>query len=55
MSASDHQQRIKQEERSWNAPKMFALGFAFLGVCLVVIFAMAFSSSPSGYSLIPFW
>lgn len=55
MAGSEHEQRITREERTWNAPRMFALGFAFLGVCLAVIFAMAFSSSPRGYSLIPYW
>jgi hypothetical protein len=55
MTATDHDQRIVREERHWNTSRMFALGFGFLGACLAVIFAMAYSSSPSGYSLIPWW
>lgn len=54
MTAGEHEQRIQQEERTWNAPKMFVLGFAFLGLCLAVIFAMAYSSSPDAYSMNPF-
>ena len=49
------EQRIAREDRHWNAPKMFLLGFGFLGLCLGLIFTMAFSSDPRGYSLIPWW
>ena len=55
MGASEHEQRIVREEREWNASRMFLLGFGFLAVCLAVIFTMAFSSDPRGYSLIPWW
>jgi hypothetical protein len=37
----DDEQRIAREEKYWNAPRLFTLGFAFLGVCLVVIYVMA--------------
>ena len=40
VSESD-EQRIAREESSWNAPKLFALGFIFLGICIAVIYAMA--------------
>lgn len=33
--------RIAREEEYWNAPRLFRLGFVFLGICLVVIYAMA--------------
>ena len=33
--------RIAQEEEYWNAPRLFVAGFAFLGVCIVVIYLMA--------------
>ncbi len=35
------EQRIAREEATWNAPKLFALGFIFLGICIAVIYAMA--------------
>lgn len=36
-----HEQRIAREEAYWNAPRLFALGFAFLGACIVLIYLMA--------------
>jgi len=36
-----HDQRIAREESYWNAPRLFGLGFAFLGACLIFIYAMA--------------
>ena len=35
------EQRISREEAYWNAPRLFGLGFAFLGACLVVIYVFA--------------
>jgi hypothetical protein len=35
------EQRIAREESTWNAPKLFALGFIFLGLCIALIYAMA--------------
>jgi hypothetical protein len=35
------EQRIAREEAYWNAPRLFALGFAFLGACVVLIYVMA--------------
>ena len=32
---------------------MFVLGFGFLGLCLFVILAMPYFTSPAGYSLWP--
>ena len=36
-----HDQRIAREEQQWNAPKLFGLGFVFLGICIAVIYVMA--------------
>jgi hypothetical protein len=36
-----HEQRIAREEATWNAPKLFVLGFVFLGTCLAIIYTMA--------------
>ncbi len=33
--------RIEREEEYWTAPRLFAFGFGFLGVCIVVIYLMA--------------
>jgi hypothetical protein len=35
------QQRIKREEEYWTAPRLFRAGIVFLGLCLVLIYAMA--------------
>jgi hypothetical protein len=40
VTASD-EQRIAREEQHWTAPRLLILGFSFLGVCLVVIYAIA--------------
>ena len=40
VSQSD-EQRIAREEQEWTAPKLFGLGFVFLGICIAVIYAMA--------------
>ena len=34
-------QRIAREEGYWNAPRLFGLGFAFLGAALVFIYVIA--------------
>jgi hypothetical protein len=34
-------QRIAREEQYWTTPRLLILGFSFLGVCLVVIYAIA--------------
>jgi hypothetical protein len=39
--SESHEQRIAREEATWNAPKLFALGFIFLGICIAVIYTMA--------------
>lgn len=36
-----HETRIAREEATWNAPKLFALGFVFLGICLALIYLSA--------------
>ena len=36
-----HDQRIAREEGYWNAPRLFGLGFAFLGAALIVIYVFA--------------
>ena len=42
MAVSDkNEQRIEREEAEWNAPKLFILGFVFLGICIAVIYGMA--------------
>ena len=38
---TDQDARISREEAYWNAPRLFGLGFAFLGACLVVIYVIA--------------
>jgi hypothetical protein len=38
---SDEQNRISREEEFWTAPRLFAAWFVFLGVCVVIIYAMA--------------
>jgi hypothetical protein len=35
------EQRIAREESTWNAPKLFALGIVFLGLCIALIYVMA--------------
>jgi len=35
------EQRIAREEATWNAPKLFALGFIFLAACIALIYVMA--------------
>jgi hypothetical protein len=35
------QQRIAREEQYWTTPRLLILGFSFLGVSLVVIYAIA--------------
>ena len=35
------EQRLEREEAYWNAPRLFGLGFAFLGACLVLIYVMS--------------
>ncbi|MDH5676347.1 MAG: hypothetical protein OEZ06_29785 [Myxococcales bacterium] len=40
MSETD-EQRIAREEAHWNAPRLFVLGFGFLGLCLVLIYISA--------------
>ena len=39
--ADSQEQRIAREEAYWNAPRLFGLGFAFLGACIVLIYVMA--------------
>jgi hypothetical protein len=39
--SESHEQRIAREEATWNAPKLFALGFIFLAVCIATIYVMA--------------
>jgi hypothetical protein len=34
-------QRIAKEEETWNAPKLFVLGFVFLGACIALIMLMS--------------
>ena len=41
MTESQEEQRIAREEAYWNAPRLFVLGFVFLGACLVLIRVMA--------------
>ena len=41
-AVSDKQeQRIEREEAEWNAPKLFILGFVFLGIAIAVIYALS--------------
>ena len=35
------EQRIAREERYWTTPRLLVLGFSFLGISLVVIYAIA--------------
>jgi hypothetical protein len=37
----DEQNRITEEEEYWTAPRLFAAGLVFLGICVVFIYAMA--------------
>jgi hypothetical protein len=39
--SESHEERIAREEQTWNAPKLFTLGFVFLGICIAIIYAMA--------------
>ena len=42
MTVSDQdKQRIAKEEETWNAPKLFVLGFVFLGCCIALILLMS--------------
>ncbi len=40
MSESE-KQRIAEEEEKWTAPRLFVLGFVFLGACIGVIMLMS--------------
>jgi hypothetical protein len=40
-TSDQDKQRISKEEETWNAPKLFVLGFVFLGACLALIMLMA--------------
>jgi hypothetical protein len=40
VSKSD-EQRIAKEEEYWTTPRLLRFGLVFLGICLVVIYAMA--------------
>jgi hypothetical protein len=33
--------RIAKEEETWNAPKLFVLGFLFLGACIALIMVLS--------------
>jgi hypothetical protein len=35
------EQRIAREEQYWTTPRLLILGFSFLGICLVAIYAIA--------------
>ena len=39
--AESEEQRIAREEQTWNAPKLFVLGFVFLGACIALIMLMS--------------
>ena len=42
MTTSDQdKQRIAKEEETWNAPKLFVLGFLFLGACIALIMVLS--------------
>jgi hypothetical protein len=34
-------ERIAREEEYWTAPRLFGMGFAFLGACIVLIYLMS--------------
>jgi hypothetical protein len=40
-TSDQDKQRISKEEETWNAPKLFVLGFVFLGACIALIMLMA--------------
>ncbi len=40
-TSEQDKQRIAKEEETWNAPKLFVLGFVFLGICIAVIIGIA--------------
>jgi hypothetical protein len=40
-TSDQDKQRIAKEEETWNAPKLFVLGFVFLGACIALIMLMA--------------
>jgi hypothetical protein len=40
-TSDQDKQRISKEEETWNAPKLFVLGFVFLGACIALIILMA--------------
>jgi hypothetical protein len=40
-TSDQDKQRISKEEETWNAPKLFVLGFLFLGACLALIMLMS--------------
>ncbi|MGD8860774.1 MAG: hypothetical protein PVI30_12260 [Myxococcales bacterium] len=39
--SESHEQRIAREEAYWTAPRLFALGFTFLGTCIALIYLCA--------------
>ena len=50
---AEHDARIAREEREWNTPRMLVLGFAFLGLCLAVIFTAAYLTSEPSFPFNP--
>ena len=36
-----NEERIAREEAYWTGPRLFAFGLAFLGGCIVLIYALA--------------
>jgi hypothetical protein len=39
--SNPEEQRIAKEEEYWTTPRLLRFGLVFLGICLVVIYAMA--------------
>jgi hypothetical protein len=40
-TSDQDKQRIAKEEETWNAPKLFVLGFVFLGACIALIMLLS--------------
>jgi hypothetical protein len=41
VSDSNNEKRIEREEAEWNAPRLFVLGFVFLGACIALIYVLS--------------
>jgi hypothetical protein len=37
----ENEERVQREEETWTAPRLIVFGSVFLGICLVILYALA--------------